>query len=221
LSFMVSSPMLNITGLILAVALLPFNYAILRIVGGIVVGVLLTYLIARIAARWVVQEAENKPGDNNIGGIFAKGITAYNRIFQFENFYCEENTNSPTTLISNWMGMVWRLARVVVPMLLIGAILASYVVSIVPDSGNNIIGVIVTSIFGTLMMVPTWTEIPLAAGFISEGLPGIAAVVIITLPAVSIPSLVIAAGAIRSFKVVTILALGVIMAGIIAGVIFL
>ena len=43
--------------------------------------------------------------------------------------------------------MVWRLTRVVVPVLLIGAIIASYVVSILPDSGNNITGVVTNGLF--------------------------------------------------------------------------
>src|SRR5262249_51224815 len=49
LSFVVGAPMLNITTIVLAVALLPAPFALVRIVAGVVVAVLVTYLVARIA----------------------------------------------------------------------------------------------------------------------------------------------------------------------------
>ena len=124
-------------------------------------------------------------------------------------------------LISNWLGMAWRLAKIMVPVLLVGSVLAVYIVQIMPTTGNNLSGVVVTAFFGTLLMVPTWTEIPLAAGLANNGLTGIAAAALITLPAVSIPCLSIIAGAIRNLKVALILGLSVLIAGIVAGIIFL
>ncbi len=72
-----------------------------------------------------------------------------------------------------------------------------------------------------MLMVPTWTEIPLAVGLINNGLTGIAAAVLISLPAVSIPCLFIIGGAVRSLKVVLILGFSVLLTGILAGIIFL
>lgn len=219
LAFMVSSPMLNITGLILAAALLPTSYAVLRIVGGIIVGVFLTYAVAHIAARWVMTA---EPGPN--GKLFvwsSRVLSAYSRLFHFERLLREEALDSPVALIANWLSMAWQLTKVVIPVLLVGSVLAVYIVQAIPDSGNNIAGVAITAIFATLLMVPTWTEIPVAAGFINDGLTGMAATVLIALPAVSMPSLVIAAGAVRSLKVAITLGLSVLMAGILAGIVFL
>lgn len=220
LAFTVSSPMLNITGLVLASVLLPTEFALLRIGGGIIVGVFITYGVSLIAARWVIEgEAEVRHG--KLFEWSSRILGAYSRLFHFERLFSEGAVDSPAVLISNWLGMAWRLARVVVPVLLVGSVLAVYVVQIMPDYGNNIIGVAVTAIFATLLMVPTWTEIPLAAGLINNGLTGIAAVVLITLPAVSMPCLFIIAGAVRSLKVALILGLSVLLAGILAGIIFL
>lgn len=220
LAFTISSPMLNITTLILAVALLPIEFAILRIAGGIIVGVFITYGVSLIAARWVTGEETETKG----GKLFewaTKMFGAYSRLFHFEKLFSETTVDSPTALISNWLGMTWRLTRVVIPLFIVFSVLAVYIVQVMPDSGNNIIGVTVTAIFATLLMVPTWAEIPLAVGLINNGLTGIAAAVLITLPAVSLPCLFIIGGAIRSLKVTLALGISVLITGILAGIIFL
>ena len=220
LAFTVSAPMLNITSLILAGALLPTEFAWLRIAGGIIVGVFVTYGVSLLAVRWISRD-ESEPKKEKLIGWGTKALNAYNRLFQFEKLFSEGVVESPSALISNWLGMTGRLARVMVPILLIGSILAVYIVELMPQTSNTFAGVLTTAFFGTLLMVPTWTEIPLAAGLINNGMSGIAAVVLITLPAVSIPCLSVLAGALNNVKVVLILGLSVLAAGIIAGVMFL
>lgn len=220
LAFTVSAPMLNITSLILASALLPTEFALLRIAGGIIVGIFVTYGVSLLAARWV---SRNEPEKNNekLIGWGTKALNAYNRLFQFEKLFSQDGAASPAALISNWLGMTGRLARVMLPILLIGSIIAVYIIELMPQTSNSFAGVLTTAFFGTLLMVPTWTEIPLAAGLINNGMPGIAAAALITLPAVSIPCLSVLAGALNNLKTVLVLALAVLLTGIIAGVIFL
>ena len=221
LAFTVSAPMLNVTSLILAAALLPTSFAILRIVGGIIVGVFITYAVARIAARWVVTaESEARPGSKLLAWS-SKILAAYSRLFHFESLFSEAAIDSPAALISNWLGMAWRLSKVLVPILLVGSVLAVYIVQVMPSSSDTIVGVVGTAIFATLLMAPTWTEIPLAAGLINNGLTGTAATVLLALPAVSLPCLAIVAGAVRSLKVAIVLGLSVFAVAIIAGIIFL
>ncbi len=221
MAFMVSSPMLNVTGLILAVALLPTSFAVLRIAGGVIVGVFLTYAVSRMVSRWVQREEVEARPVGRVATLFSKGLNAYNRLFQFEKLYHQDSLDSPVALVTSWLGMAGRLARVVVPVLLIGAVVAVYIVRMLPDGGNSIAGIVATAGVATLLMVPTWTEIPFAAGLINEGLSGVAAAVLITLPAVSVPALVIAAGAVRSIRVMVVLGLAVFMVGTLAGIIFL
>ena len=52
LSFILGAPMLNITTIALALALLPLPFAATRIVAGVVVTILVTHLVARLADRW-------------------------------------------------------------------------------------------------------------------------------------------------------------------------
>jgi len=219
LAFTVSAPMLNITSLILASALLPTQFALLRIAGGIIVGVFVTYGVSLLVARWFTGEEPTT--DSRQTSWASKMLSAYSRLFNFERLFSEAAADSPTALISNWMSMTWKLARVMVPILLVGSILAVYIVQLMPQTSNSLIGVLTTALFGTLLMVPTWTEIPLAAGLVNNGLTGIAAAALITLPAVSIPCLSVLAGALNNIKVTLILGLSVLVAGVIAGIIFL
>ncbi|MBI2848376.1 MAG: permease [Chloroflexi bacterium] len=220
LAFTVSAPMLNITSLVLAAALLPAKYALLRIAGGIIVAVLATYLVSLIGSRWVQQDGTGV----RHGQVFAwtsNLLTAYSRLFHFEKFLVDRGADSPSVFIKNWLSTAGRLARVVVPLFAVFSVLAAYAVKAMPASGNNLLGVGVTSFFATVLMAPTWTEIPLAAKLINEGLTGMAATLLITLPAVSLPCLAIIGGAVRSLKIAALLGLVVFAAGILAGVIFL
>ena len=185
-------------------------------------GVFLTYGVSLIASRWLAGD-ESK-AESRHGWLFrlsARLLEVYSRLFRFETLLVDDATDSPARFISNWLRMAGRLASVMGPVLLVGAIVTTYLVQVMPASGNNMLGVSVTSFFATLFMVPTWTEIPLAAGLISKGLSGLAAASLIALPAVSIPCLVVIAGAVRSWKVAAALGLAVFAAGIVAGLIFL
>ncbi|MBI4303791.1 MAG: permease [Chloroflexi bacterium] len=220
LAFTVSAPMLNITSLALAAALLPAQFALLRIAGGVIVGVFLTYGVSLLVARWITRE-ETEASHGKFFEWSTKVLAAYSRLFHFERLFSEETIDSPATLISNWLGMAWRLARVLVPILLVGSILSLYLVRAMPDTGNNVLGVGISAFFGTLLMVPTWTEIPFAVALINKGLTGVAASALITLPAVSLPCLLIIGGALRSLKVALVLGLSIFVVGVVAGIIFL
>ncbi len=220
LAFTVSAPMLNLTTWILASTLLPAEYAMLRIGGGLVIGVLATYLVSMVAARWVASaSAPAQPGLVVRWSGWLVG--AYGKLFQFDAPGREGALDSPSALLACWPKLVWRMARVVVPVLFIGALIAALVVRGLPASANNLGSVGVAAVLGTLLMVPTWTEIPIAAGLIKQGASGPAAVLLLTLPAVSVPCLIVLAGAMRSFKVAALLGLVVFVVGLAAGAAFL
>lgn len=126
--------MLNITSLILAIVLLPARFALLRILAGIMVGVFITYAVSILAKRWA-SENETRPG--KLSGWANTLISAYSGFFHFESLFSEAAMSSPGTLISNWLSMAWKLARVMIPVLIIGAILASYIVRATPTAGNT------------------------------------------------------------------------------------
>lgn len=220
LAFTIAAPMLNITTLILATALLPTEFALLRIAGGVIIAVFLPYVVSFIASRWVTDE-ETGVKHGRLVLWSTKFMTAYSRLFHFENLLITESPKSPTALISTWMGMAGRLAKVVVPIFIVTAPLTAYIVRAMPDTANNFLGVTITSFFATLLMSPTWSEIAFAGGMIAKGFPALAAVALIALPAVSIPCLLIISGAIGKLRIAVITGLAVFLAGIVAGVIFL
>ncbi|MSQ40450.1 MAG: permease [Dehalococcoidia bacterium] len=219
LAFVVSSPMLNPTALILATLLLPGEYALLRIAGGLAVGVLLTYVVSLVASRWVtIPLVETRP--NRLAKASTRLLEGYARLFRFGDDLGRV-VDSPANLVSSWLSMAWKLARVVVPVLLVSSVVTAAIVMALPLPSGNLLGVIAAAAFGTLLMVPTWTEIPIAAGLIKEGLSGPAAALLLTLPAVSVPGLAIVAGAVRSLRVALLLGLSIFVAGVGAGVLFL
>ncbi|MDO8579200.1 MAG: permease [Dehalococcoidales bacterium] len=220
LAFTIAAPMLNITTLILAAALLPPEFALLRIAGGIIVAVFLTYFVSFIASKWVTDEETGVKHDKLVSWS-AKFMTAYTRLFHFEDLLVAESPSSSTSLISNWMGMAGKLAKVVVPIFFVTAPVTAYIVRFMPDTANNLLGVAITSFFATLLMSPTWSEIAFAGGMIAKGFPALAAVSLITLPAVSVPCLLIISGAIGKMRIAIITGLAVFLTGIAAGIIFL
>lgn len=220
LAFVVSSPMLNPTTLILATVLLPGEFALLRIAGGLVVGIFLTYIVSLAASRWASpRPLESRP--NRWIGLSARVVSSYSQLFRFGDALHGRAIDSPGTLIATWMALAWALARVVVPVLFLGSVVTAAVVMALPSPGGDLAGVIVAAAVGTMLMVPTWTEIPIAAALIAKGLGGPAAALLLTLPPVSVPCLLIVAGAVGSLRVALLLGLLVFLVGFGAGAVFL
>jgi hypothetical protein len=101
-------------------------------------------------------------------------------------------------------------------------VLTAGLLQVLPSAfGNNLPSVVLATLTGSLMMVSTRTEIPVASQLIQAGAVAPAATLLIVLPAVSLPALILLAGALRQVRVVAGLALGVMLLGIAAGLLFL
>lgn len=220
LAFIVSSPMLNVTGLLLALILLPWEFSALRLVGGVAMGIFATYIVSVITARWTAAPGRGLKQRNRASWFYAP-LERYARLFDFQRLVNAQPGESPGALIRNWMITTWRLGRIIVPVILIGSIITAAAVAAIPSPGDNLLGVVAAAAFGTLVMVPTWAEIPIASQLIEQGLRGPAASLVITLPAVSVPCLAIISGAITSLRVALLLGVAVFAAGLLAGVVFL
>lgn len=222
LAFTVAAPMLNITSLVLAASLLPPQFAVLRILGGMFVAVFLTYFVSLIL-RWMSSKEPqtSNPQNERLVSWGTKLSNAYGRLFRFDKLLITETPESPATLIASWMKMAGRLAQVMIPIFLITAPLTAYIVRLMPEAADNMVGVAVASFFGTLLMSPTWSEIAFAGGMITRGFPALAATALVVLPAVSIPCLLIISGAVGKMRIAVVTGLFVFLAGIAAGAIFL
>lgn len=200
LAVLLGAPLMNISTLILAGHLLPWPFAVLRIVGG----VLITILLSVMLAKWIVGE------------------TCEASINPEHQWAAEMESDSPASLLISWLKLSGKTALILVPSMIVGTVLSSVVWSLWPkDLGNSFLSIVVASVVGSLVMVTTWSEIPLASQMIHQGLTGPAAAVLVALPAVNLGSLLIIAKVSRNWKVALGLGFGVILAAIGAGVAFI
>lgn len=220
LAFAVGSPMLNITAIVLAALLLPAPYAIARIGAGILLTVPVTYAVARIADRWASTVPQSPP--SRARAWMTRWLNAYCRIFHVDEMVEGRPMDTPMSFISTWLSISGRIALLLVPSLVILSMVTAAIVQVLPDAyGNNWQSVVVTAVAGTLMMVSTWTEIPVSQQMIQSGFTGPAAVLLIVLPPVSLPSLLLIGSALGKFRAVALLGGAVVALGIAAGLVFL
>lgn len=220
LSFVVGAPMLNVTTLFLAASLLPFPYAVLRIAAGVLFTVPLTLWIARITMREVAASG-NVP--NNLFFKMTYWLAGqYCRFFHLEELMKERKIETPGELISSWLQLSFRLGTLIVPVFLVWGIVTAALFEILPSAfGNNFLSVFISAFAGTIFMVSTWTEIPVALQMLGKGYSGPAAALLLTLPPVSLPCLMILGGTVGKFRVVFLLGAAVMVSGVLSGLLFL
>jgi uncharacterized protein len=213
--------MLNLTTIILAIALLPPRFAALRIVAGIGVTVLVTYLVSSAADRWgsgstLIADAPSVPG------WMQRPVERYRRLIDLDRIAPTRSADTPSQLIAAWLYASGRIALVLVPTLWVWSVIASALFRAVPGAfANNLNGVAIAAIGGTLFMISTWSEIPMALQLIHAGSTGPAAALLVVLPAISLPCLMLLGGALQRFRLVASLAGAVMAVGIAAGIAFL
>ncbi len=221
LSFIVGAPMLNVTTMLLAFALLPAPFAITRIGSGLVITVLVTYLVARIAHRW---ESPNAPTPESApaSGRMQRAGGLYLRLFDLDRIIGQRRLDTPSQLVGAWLRASGRIALVLVPTLWAWSVVASAMFQTLPsDFGNNLTSVVLSAVVGTFFMISTWSEIPMALQLIQSGYSGPAAALLVVLPAISLPCMMLLGGALQRFRVVALLSVGVMIVGIAAGALFL
>ncbi len=221
LSFVVGAPMLNITTIILAVALLPARFAALRIVAGVGVTVLVTYLVSYAADRWSA-DAPAMAVPPSPPGWTRRLVERYGRLLDLDRIAGTRSVDTPSRLIAAWLSNSARIGLVLVPTLWIWSIVAAALFHAVPSVfANNLNGVAMAAIGGTLFMISTWSEIPMALQLIHAGSTGPAAALLVVLPAISLPCMMLLGGALQRFRLIAWLAAAVMAVGMAAGVIFL
>lgn len=220
-AFLLTSPTLNISTLILAAVLLPVPFAALRIAGGL----LFVFSVASLAARLgekAVREAdgERPPAEGRFLTFINKVFNRYCNLFHFES--AERSAQSPAVLLSSWLANSWREFKVVYPTMIVGGLVAGAIVTFFPVVfSNDVGGVVRAALLGTLLMVGTWTEIPVTSVLAGQGLSGPAAALLVTLPTVSLPCLLIFGGALRNARIAVLLGAATFIFGVAAGVFFL
>ncbi|MBB3113504.1 hypothetical protein FHS18_005616 [Paenibacillus phyllosphaerae] len=199
LAFWLGNPMINPATLIFMAFVLSWEFTLLRLVFGLILTFGVSYWANRIAGEQTFTESEVlQPMDAG------------------------EADSQP--LFIRWMKSLGTMLLHVVPayfiaVLLLGAARAWLFPTLDDTALNSILMLILFAIAGTLFVIPTAAEIPIAQAFMSYGFgASIASVLIVTLPAVSLPSLLMIR---RSFpaRVVWFVFGSVIALGILSGII--
>lgn len=196
LSFWIGNPLLNPATLVFMAFVLSWKFTVLRIV----LGVLLTLVIGYIANRMMRgQEPALTP----------------------EMLPAAQPSKESKPFWSRWMTSLGIMLLQVVPAYVLAVLALGAVKTwLFPSSFDSGVALLlVFAIAGTLFAIPTAAEIPIIQSFLAAGIAaGPASALLLTLPAVSLPSLLMVS---RAFpRRILLLVLGsVIAGGIVSGII--
>jgi uncharacterized protein len=197
ISFWLCNSVLNPATLVFMGFVLGWNWVGLRLALGALMVFGLGYLINRL-----VPPAEQAAADQRVAELVA---------------------SQPTSgIFKRWIATLWRMSIRLIPeyivlVLLLGAARAWLFPHAGPEIGNSIGWIIALAVAGTLFVIPTAGEVPIVQAMLALGVgAGPAGTLLMTLPPISVPSLVIVS---RSFKprVLAVVTLIVVAFGIVGG----
>jgi uncharacterized membrane protein YraQ (UPF0718 family) len=197
LAFWIGNPVLNPATLIFMTFVLSWKFTLIRVLFGVV----LTFGVSYWANRLVDRKKQ----------LPDKVIP--------EMIHTTNDQGDQGSFLLRWMKSLGTLIVQIIPayiitVLILGA-LQGWMFPI--SMSNGVLAIIIFSIFGMLFVIPTAAEIPIIVSFLALGVgTGPSAALLITLPAISLPSLIMVS---RSFprKVILFVALSVVVVGILSG----
>jgi hypothetical protein len=193
-SWWLSNPILNPATLVFMGFVLGWGWALFRVVFGIAMVLGIAYLAERY-------------GDASETGSLS------------QSFPAEVDTSSDNILV-RWLREFMTLGIRLLPeylvlVLLLGA--ARAWLFPVFGADDSIIWIVAMALAGMLFVIPTAGEVPIVQAMLALGMgAGPAAALIMTLPAISLPSLAML-GSVFSLRIRLVIALGVVLSGIVAG----
>jgi uncharacterized protein len=197
IAFWLGNSVLNPATLVFMGFVLGWQWAGLRLALGALMVFGIGYLVNRL-----VTPAESRAADAHLAELVTR----------------QQEGNA----FARWLSILARMAVRLVPeyvvlILLLGAARAWLFPQIGPAIGNDIGWIVAFAVAGMLFVIPTAGEVPIIQAMLTLGMGvGPAGALLMTLPPISVPSLVMLA---RSFRprVLTIVAVAVVGFGIVAG----
>lgn len=193
-SWWLANPILNPATLVFMGFVLGWGWALFRVVFGIAMVLGIAYLAERYA------------GASETGSL--------------SQSLPPEAHDSTDNILVRWMREFMTLGIRLLPeylilVLLLGAARAWLFPVFGADDG--MIWIVAMALAGTLFVIPTAGEVPIVQAMLALGMgAGPAAALIMTLPAISLPSLAML-GSVFSMRIRLVIALGVVLSGIVAG----
>lgn len=190
------------------------------------------YFAAMIAFLIFANWAKPQAGEHGIWGLIYRakwylstGLLGLTAIMLVSWFKKEERTE--------WISSSWGFAKQIMPLLLIGVLIAGLLLGrpgeegLIPSwiienavGGNNLSANLFASIAGAFMYFATLTEVPILQGLISAGIgKGPALALLLAGPALSLPNMLVIRGVIGTRKTFVYVSLVIGMATI-SGIIF-
>lgn len=196
MAFWLANPVLNPATLIFMGFVLGWQFAAIRLVAGVI-------MVLGIA--WLVQRSVPQ----KVGALEAKTLAPPEEPF-----------------LRRWLRVLWRLFWNTIPLYVVAVLLLGAArVWLFPHAdgavGNTLFWVVVMAVAGCLFVIPTAAEIPIVQTMMLAGM-GIAPALalLLTLPAVSVPSLLMLHRAFPA-RALWIALLGVICSGVLVGMLAL
>lgn len=230
LAFAVAAPSLNVVTLLLALLLLPPELAAIRVLAGLLIALPLASLAAALGSRWVpagrgehqlLPDWETSRWWQKPLALLARAVS---QACQLEVAGGGEPPGSPAEAIERQFRLSWAIGRLVLPVLLFGYLAAGTLAVLLPtlsEQGHGAGTVVLAAFLGTLLMIPTAVEIPSALALTQAGFPALAIVLLVTLPPVSLPSLLVIGSSVGSYRSMLVLGGLVCLLGLAAGLLAL
>lgn len=202
LAFFLGNPVLNPATLVFIGFVLGWQFVLLR--AG--VGIALVFAVAMVADR------------------FARAGTDVPRRFAVTLSPLESGAHTPGTMLRAWIRELWYEMRTILPgyiaiVFLVGGLRAWLFSPGVELHASGAVAIALLSAAGTIFVIPTAGEVPIVQTLMHAGMgAGPAAALMMTLPAISLPSIYIVRN-VFSARVLAWTAVCVFCSGILAGLI--
>ncbi|HET7658234.1 MAG TPA: permease [Bacillales bacterium] len=205
-AFWFGNTALNPAVLIFMFFVLGWKFTLLRMAFGLILVFGLSYLVGKLVrneedARRVLKQTEAMSNGRNF------------------------NEDPKQGLFVRWLKSLGTMSLTIIPAYIISVfVLGAFRAWLFPALGgtmlgNSVLAVLLLALAGTLFVIPTAGEIPIAQTFMKFGLgSGPAAALIITLPVISLPSALMVRRAF-SWRTLGLLGIGVAVLGFFAGLI--
>lgn len=202
LAFFLGNPVLNPATLLFIGFVIGWPFVGLRIAFGVILVFLVSYLAAKFADR--LPQQQTPPIELTLAPI-------------------EDPNRSVASVATAWFKELWTEIYTILPgyvviVLLLGAARAWLFPPGLTLHASGIGAIVALSAIGTAFVIPTAGEVPIVQTLMHSGMGiGPAAALLITLPAISIPSLFIVRGAFPK-RVLAFVTACVFVLGVVAGI---
>jgi uncharacterized protein len=250
-TFLYSGPAINIAAMFLTISVLGFSIGLARIFFAMIMSI-----IIGLTMHWIYPETIEGGGlffgdsDENPASkssltlffVFLVGILIINgfsvqpayiwykyaaMIFMALTVAFIALFKFQRNLAKEWINETWTFTKILFPTLLIGVMVAGFIMPFLPESliqgivgSNTILGNLIASIFGAFMYFSTMTEIPIMQGLIEKGMhKGPALALLLAGPSLSLPAMLVIGKVLGFKKTLTYIVL-VVVFSMIAGLIY-